>query len=265
MDQFTTLEKDQPYTVYCARGGMRSQVITSFMRYLGLNAHQMLGGYKNFRKWNLNYLNSFQIQKPIILHGQTGVGKTLVLDHLKNTIDLEGCAVHRGSLFGGIGKQPVNQKTFEANLLLSLEKLDNSSPVFLEGESRKVGDCSIPDHLFQQMKKGKVILLEAPLNLRVERTVEEYITRQPEQKDAIRRTIFLLKNDLGNANITRLIDLFDGGNFGECFEYILTHYYDKRYSHSMKKLSIDAVVSAIDIDTCCKEISSVAVKLYPTQ
>ena len=261
--QFSALSADQTYTIYCARGGMRSQVTSSFLRYLGLKVFQLTGGYKEFRHWNLNQLEAFQLAKPIILHGKTGVGKTLVLNQLENALDLEGCAVHRGSLFGGVGKMPVSQKTFEANLLVSLEQLDNSKPIFIEGESRKIGDVSIPNNLFKQMRQSKIILLEASMEVRVARTIDEYITRQPQHKAAIREIIFFLRRDLGQNSIDKLISHFDAGNFSECFDYILSTYYDKKYAHSMKNLAFEAIVSTENIDRSCQEIMAVANNLYP--
>ncbi len=38
--------------------------------------------------------------KPIAIGGQTGCGKTLLLDKIKVKIDLEGLANHRDSVFG---------------------------------------------------------------------------------------------------------------------------------------------------------------------
>lgn len=258
---FGKIPKDRTVTVFCARGGMRSQVITSYMRYLGYQACQLEGGYKAYRNWVLDRLKRFRFEKPVIIHGKTGVGKTLVLNRLDNVLDLEGLADHRGSLFGGIGKNPASQKTFEANLLVTLEKLDNTRPVFIEGESRKVGDVSIPATIFQQMQSAVVILLEASIETRVQRTIEEYITRQPENLDSIRSTITLLEKDLGKKNIAMLLRLFDEENYHKCFETILLNYYDKKYSHSMKKLTVAKTINADHLDEACNEIRAFASSL----
>lgn len=262
--QFRKLPADKQLIVYCARGGMRSQVITSFLRYLGYPTRQLTGGYKAFRNWNLDRLNRFQFRGPIILHGQTGVGKTLVLKQLANHLDLEGIARHRGSIFGGIGKSPVTQKTFEAHLLVCLDRLDNAKPVFIEGESRKVGDVSIPDNIFSQMRKGRALLLEASMETRVKRTIEEYIEQQPHALPRIRSTIQQLSNDLGKKPVARLIDLFDNENYAECFEYILKNYYDRKYAHSMKKLAFAKRISSEDVQSACTEINQFAAQLAPS-
>lgn len=247
-EQYETLRNDQEIIVYCARGGMRSQVVTAFLRHLGFPARQMTGGYKGFRNWNLQQLNQFKLNHPIVLHGQTGVGKTLVLEQLPNSLDLEKIAAHRGSIIGALGKKPVTQKTFEAELLNNLLQLDNSKAIFIEGESRKIGNVSIPNPIFLQMRAAKALLLEASMKKRVERTIDEYVTRQPDHKHVVRETIYQLTNDLGKQPVARLIDLFDAENYAECFEYILINYYDRKYSHSMKKFNFVQRISTENLD-----------------
>jgi tRNA 2-selenouridine synthase len=260
-NHYQKLPPNNPVVAYCARGGMRSQVVTSFLRYLNFDARQLQGGYKTFRNWNLSQLANFRFVCPIVLYGKTGVGKTLVLDRLENALDLEGMANHRGSIFGGIGKTPVSQKTFEANLLVKLERLDNSKPIYIEGESRKIGDVSIPDPIFIQMKAARAILLEACMATRVQRTITEYIDKQPEALPAIKSTIEQLKKDLGKSPVTRLILLFDQGNYAECFEYILQYYYDKKYAHSLNKIDFIKTISAENLDQACRGILKVAAEL----
>ncbi len=250
------IPKVRHLTVFCARGGMRSQVVTALLRYLGHEAKQLTGGYKAFRNYTLDRLNAYRFNRPIVLHGKTGVGKTLVLNGLSNVLDLEGLADHRGSLFGGVGKHPVSQKTFETKLLQALESLDPENPVFIEGESRKVGNVSIPDAIFRQMKSATNYLLEASIETRVARTVKEYITDQPGLEPEIRAIIQQLKSDLGRKQIDELLDLFDSKDYASCFEAILLNYYDKKYSHSLKKLSFSATISTDDIEIACKKITS---------
>jgi tRNA 2-selenouridine synthase len=254
-NQFEILPADKPLIVYCARGGMRSQVITSMLSHLSYHARQLINGYKAFRNWNLAELEAFKFKFPVILHGQTGVGKTLVLNRLDNSLDLEGLADHRGSLFGGIGKLPVSQKTFEANLLVRLQQLDNNKPIFIEGESRKIGDVSIHNSIFTQMRSARAVLLESTMNVRVQRTIEEYINQQPDSLGAIKETIGKLARDLGHKAVAKLIKNMDEGDYAACFEYILLHYYDRKYSHSMSGLSFNRTISTEDLDQAVRELN----------
>lgn len=256
LNQFSALPSSKPIAVYCARGGMRSQIICSFLNRHGYSALQLEGGYKSFRQWNLKKLEEIVLNDPVVLHGQTGVGKTLVLERMDNVLDLEGLADHRGSMFGGIGKSPVSQKNFEAALLRRVEALDNSRPIYIEGESRRIGKVSIPATLFEQMKSARLLLLEASINTRVERTVHEYIDLYPDTIPTIRYTIQQLKPDLGAENVNRLLDRFDKGDYAWCFEFILLNYYDKKYNHALKQMNFELTVSTEDLAAAATRIQS---------
>ena len=75
------------------------------------------GGYKAFRSYLMEQLDPQLISaEPISVGGRTGSGKTLLLGGLKNVVDLEAIANHRGSSFGRfISKQPT-QIDFENQL-----------------------------------------------------------------------------------------------------------------------------------------------------
>lgn len=255
LNQFAQFPREHTIAVFCARGGMRSQVIASFLKEHGYQCLQITGGYKAFRNWTLQQLDQFIINTPVVLHGKTGVGKTLVLNRLPNSLDLEGLADHRGSMFGGIGKSPVPQKHFDAALLKRLQELDNTRPVYIEGESRKIGRINLPAGLFKQMKEARTVLLEASIQTRARRTVEEYVINQPQTVDEIRKIIGKLVKDLGKKGVEDLLCDFDREDYQSCFEKILLSYYDGKYGFSMKNLSFDLVVSSEDIDQAAEEIT----------
>ena len=56
------------------------------------------------------------------------------------------------------------------------EKLKNrkSDIIFIEGESSRIGNISVPHFIMQSMKSGKHILAEGSLDVRVKRIIEEY-------------------------------------------------------------------------------------------
>lgn len=256
--QIRKLPKDKTIVVCCARGGMRSQVVTVFLNMLGYTALQLYGGYKQFRAWTIKFFENFQFQNLVVLQGQTGVGKTIVLNKLNNSFDLEGLAHHRGSLFGGIGRTPITQKNFEAELMERLLELDNTSIIFVEGESRKVGDLVIPNNIFAQMKKAKVIMLEASIKTRTRRLIDEYIVEYPDLLQELRVIIPKLKGDIGKDNVEMLLNFFDEGNYEECISFVLIHYYDKKYAHSMKGLTPLETISTEDINQTVQTLKSIA-------
>jgi tRNA 2-selenouridine synthase SelU len=104
------------------------------------------------------------------------------------------------------------------------------------------------------MRSAAVILLESSIETRVERTVEEYIVQQPHSLPVIRQTIEKLARDLGKKSVSTLLDNFDQGDYQRCFQRILEKYYDRKYSHSMRGLTYERVVSSEELDVAVREI-----------
>ena len=246
-NQLLSLPKDRPLVIACARGGMRSQVMTGFAERIGCAALQLEGGYKAYRGFCLQLFETHNFKNLVVLHGSTGVGKTLVIKGLNNAIDLEGYAGHRGSMFGGVGLEEKSQKNFEGLLVQRLLEVDWSRPVFIEGESRKVGRVSLPPKLFEAMCASWQILLTAPLKIRVERTRFEYIDRQPQCVPQIRELVARLYQDLGHQRTAELLAWFDEGQYDSCFGAILTEYYDKKYDHTLNRMTFEAQMDTSDL------------------
>src|SRR5690554_2393594 len=79
-----SLPEDYKIIIFCWRGGMRSKSIALNLRLMGVNSYQLVGGYKAYRRFVLEGLKSFKGSfKYIILHGNTGVGKTILLQELE--------------------------------------------------------------------------------------------------------------------------------------------------------------------------------------
>ncbi|MDZ4956979.1 tRNA 2-selenouridine(34) synthase MnmH, partial [Clostridium perfringens] len=125
VNSWVTFIKDNPNAMlYCFRGGSRSRIAQEWITdALDREIYRLEGGYKAFRNYLIDSLApENQSYKPIILTGFTGSGKTIILNKLKNSIDLEGLANHRGSSFGAhITPQP-SQIDFENKLAYSLIK-----------------------------------------------------------------------------------------------------------------------------------------------
>jgi tRNA 2-selenouridine synthase len=93
----------------------------------------------------------------------------------EQTIDLEGLAKHRGSLIGGLPNtsQPT-QKTFDTLLLAKLREFTSDRPVWIEAESKKIGDVQLPASLMEAMEHAKVIQIEASLEVRLQVWMEDF-------------------------------------------------------------------------------------------
>ncbi|MFW6450296.1 MAG: tRNA 2-selenouridine(34) synthase MnmH [Nanoarchaeota archaeon] len=232
--------------VYCWRGGMRSRAITQLVELMGYKAYQLEGGYKDYRAYVreklYNYVPKFRF---IVLWGNTGTAKTRIIKKLNPAIDLEGLAQHRSSLFGAVGLKPRSQKFFESLLFFELEKLKNEKFVFVEGESKKIGDAIIPDKLYEHIKKGINVKVTASIKTRIKNTVEEYFAEENIQ--GIKEVIPKLKQKLGKKRIEDMLLWMDEGEYENVAEVLLKEYYDPLYSNTIDNIKYDYEINANDI------------------
>jgi len=166
--------------VYCWRGGKRSGAMAHVLREIGWEAMTLEGGYKSYRRHVVEQLAElppgFRFR---VVHGVTGSGKSRFLRALgqagAQVLDLEGLAAHRGSVLGNLPEraQP-SQKMFESLLLQALSGLDPGKPVYVEGESRKIGQLQVPAALIEAMRASECVVLEAGLETRVALLMDEY-------------------------------------------------------------------------------------------
>lgn len=250
---------DSPVVLHCWRGGMRSRSVVALLRELGLDrAVGLEGGYKGYRKSVLRQLERWQSQPGFVLRGMTGVGKTLVLREIERlrpgwTIDLEGLARHRSSILGGVGLEPVSQKTFDSRLAQRLRAGLPAAPVF-EGESRKVGDVIVPASVWSAMNASASIELRASTARRVEVLMADYLERE-EARDELRARLPFIERRLGPVKWAGvLVELFDARREPELVELLLEHYYDPLYRHSGARHTIDVEIDAEDAGRAAREV-----------
>lgn len=174
------LERRPDSMLYCFRGGLRSKISQLWItETTGREITRLEGGYKAFRNYLIHQLEpARQPGKPVILGGRTGTGKTILLRQLENVVDLEAIANHRGSSFGRFTTPQPGQIDFENNLAWALIKhaAAGHRHVILEDEGRNVGDRYLPKPLVEHFRTGDVVILERPLEERVQITFAEYVT-----------------------------------------------------------------------------------------
>jgi len=145
--------KDWRPLVYCWRGGTRSGALASVLDHIGFRVHRLEGGYQAYRRAVLDTLESLpQRYRYRVICGTTGSGKSRLLRQLQaagaQVLDLEALANHRGSVLGLVpGERQPGQKQFESRVWDALRRFDPKRPVFVESESRKVGDLRVPPAL----------------------------------------------------------------------------------------------------------------------
>lgn len=237
--------RERTVAVFCARGGMRSRSIVNLLIQSGYTAHQITGGYKQYRHDTLEFLGNYA-PKIIVLHGLTGTGKTRLIQALDSSIDLEELARHRSSLFGGLDREPNCQKTFETLLVETAQSL-GKEPYFVEGESRKIGRVFIPKPFAMAMKSGVLVNITCSLEKRIERIVEDYPVEGAKKRGEILKILLSLRQSMGAAKVEEMCDLFNSNNLHELVRILLVDYYDHRYARSMSKYTFDLEVSSESI------------------
>ncbi len=234
--------KKRKIIIFCWRGGMRSGSLTGLLKGLNYNVFQLEGGYKAYRNYILKRFEDYKIKpKLIVLNGLTGVGKTEILQHFHNSLDLENLAQHRSSILGGVGLKPRSQKMFDSLLFKRLEELKNERFILIEGESRKIGKVQMPQFLFKSLKEGIQIKIEANISDRIQRLIKEYAHYKKELKEKI----FLMKKAVGNEKkIKEWIRLLEENKFEELTTQILKEYYDPLYKYTVENIKYDYIIDS---------------------
>jgi tRNA 2-selenouridine synthase len=237
--------RDKTLAICCARGGMRSLSVVNLLLQAGFSAVQLDGGYKKYRNDVLLRLEDFQ-PRLIVIHGLTGTGKTRLLQLLDPAIDLEGLANHRSSLFGGIDREPCNQRTFESRLAQLIPTLGHE-PYFIEGESRKIGRVFIPKPLAMAMKQAVLVNIHCSLETRIERIIEDYPVTDARTLADIETILKSLRQNMGESRVEEMCGLLRNGELRELVRILLLDYYDKRYGKSMREYRYSLEISAEDL------------------
>jgi tRNA 2-selenouridine synthase len=108
-------------------------------------------------------------------------------------LDLEEIAIHRGSVIGSIpGKSQPTQKLFDSALLQKLQSFNKQRPIWVEAESKKVGNVQLPEALLTTMRTGTTIQVESDMIQRVKLWREDYRHFEEDPEALLARLEFLV-------------------------------------------------------------------------
>ena len=226
--------------IYCWRGGGRSDALCEVLRRVGWRAMRLQGGYQAYRRSVVTALEQLpQAYEYRVLCGRTGSGKSQVLEALAalgaQVLDLEALASHRGSVLGDVPGQPQpTQKMFESRLWQRLRALDRSRPVFVEAESRKVGNVQVPGPLIAALRAAPCAIVQAPTAVRTELLLRHY-AHFLQQGALLSDRLHALTSHYGRVIIERWCALAAAGRHPELVIELLEQHYDPAYDRSIER------------------------------
>lgn len=248
---------ETPITVFCWRGGMRSKTAATVLELMGIRASRLHGGIRTYRHWVVEKLAEEKFDPTfIVLNGYTGCGKTVLLKKLADKgypiIDLEGLAGHRGSIFGHIGVEPRKQKKFDSLLIHALEKVKEEPFVFIEGESRRIGNVAMPEFIFEKKQLGKQIVFQLPMEERVKTILEDY---EPWKTPELFSEAFEIIRKRVPTDVAKQVEGdLASGNYASVTSLLLENYYDARYDHSVNADGRDFYINAESVEDAFEKL-----------
>ncbi|KAK3232688.1 hypothetical protein CYMTET_56972 [Cymbomonas tetramitiformis] len=241
-EHFMDREKGEKVLVYCWRGGERSLSLAHTLCRIGFDVTLLQGGYRAYRQQVMRFLERCGEFNYVIIAGRTGSAKGKLLDSLQasgaQVLDLEGAASHRGSI---LGQDPAtnftqpSQKLFDSRIFHQMQYFETSRPVFVEGESSKVGIRHVPQAIWMAMKVAKVVEVHVPMPARVAWIRAGYEHFETTHVSTLKKHLKVLARKRGHETSERWISQVEEGAWDTFVQDILENHYDPGYAAAGKR------------------------------
>jgi tRNA 2-selenouridine synthase len=247
------MEKPRDWSplLYCWRGGKRSGSLALVLDQIGFRVNLVEGGYKAFRAAMLQDVQACaDALRFQVVCGTTGSGKTRLLHALQRAgaqvLDLEALAQHRSSVLGAIpGVPQPSQKRFDSLVWDALRGFDTTRAVFVESESKKVGNVAVPERLMERIRQSPCINLQLPMAERVQLLLEDYAYFVANPAHFCNR-LEVLTAQRGKAVVQAWKESVGRGDLAAVVHDLLLTHYDPVYLQSMQR-NFSQFAQALDI------------------
>jgi len=243
--------RDWSPLLYCWRGGKRSGSLALVLDQIGFRVNLVEGGYKAFRAAMLHDVQArADALRFQVVCGTTGSGKTRLLHALQRAgaqvLDLEALAQHRSSVLGAIpGVPQPSQKRFDSLVWDALRGFDTTRAVFVESESKKVGNVAVPERLMERIRQSPCINLQLPMAERVQLLLEDYAYFVANPAHFCNR-LEVLTAQRGKAVVQAWKESVGRGDLAAVVHDLLLTHYDPVYVQSMQR-NFSQFAQALDI------------------
>lgn len=232
--------RDWQPLLYCWRGGKRSGALALILDQIGFKVTLLDGGYKAFRAALVADFPQLAARYRFrVVCGPTGSGKTRLLQALAaqgaQVLDLEALAQHRSSVLGMIpGVAQPSQKAFDSRIWAALHGFDPACPVYIESESKKVGNVAVPEGLIAAMRASPCLQLNLSGDERVALLLEDYDFFVKDIAFFCDRLVALTEAR-GKATVQDWQARARAGDVASVVRELLVKHYDPVYLQSMRR------------------------------
>jgi tRNA 2-selenouridine synthase len=138
-------------------------------------------------------------------------------------------------VLGNMPCQPQpTQKAFETAIWDRLRRFDPALPVFVESESKKVGNLRVPETVMERMRASPCVALQLSRPLRVQLLMEDY-RHFSDDPAALNAQLDHLVQLHGRARIDAWQAMATGGRLPALVDELLVQHYDPAYLRSIDR------------------------------